>query len=222
MPTPIDFYWSFRSPYCYLAMPRVLALAAERDVEIGLRPVYPLAIRHPDVFVNAPPQRLTYPRLDRRRVAEYLGIPFGDPDPDPLVFGADRRPVAEQPTIHRLTRLGAEAVRRDRGLRFFDEVSRIIWGGAVRSWHEGDHLADAAARAGLDLAEMDRRIEADPDGYDAELQDNYEALRAAGHWGVPTFVVESAEGKPEPFFGQDRIDLLIWRLEQLGVGGKAG
>ena len=81
MPTPIDFYWSFRSPYCYLAMRRARLLAAERDVEIRLRPVYPLAVRHPDVFVNAPPQRLTYPRLDRRRVAEYFGIPFDDPDP---------------------------------------------------------------------------------------------------------------------------------------------
>lgn len=218
MPTPIDFYWSFRSPYCYLAMKRMRLLAAERDVEIRLRPVYPLAVRHPDVFVNAPPQRLTYPRLDRRRVAEYLGVPFDDPDPDPLVFGPDRRPLAEQPYIHRLTRLGVEAVRHDGGLNFFDEVSGIIWSGAVRGWHEGDHLAGAAKRAGLDLAEMDRRIEADPEGYDAELQANYEALRAAGHWGVPTFVVEDPDGVPEPFFGQDRIDLLIWRLDRMEVG----
>jgi 2-hydroxychromene-2-carboxylate isomerase len=28
--------------------------------------------------------------------------------------------------------------------------------------------------------------------------------RRRGHWGVPTFVFEN-----EPFFGQDRIDLLI-------------
>jgi 2-hydroxychromene-2-carboxylate isomerase len=32
------------------------------------------------------------------------------------------------------------------------------------------------------------------------------------HWGVPTFVFEN-----EPFFGQDRIDLLIWRMQDKGL-----
>ena len=32
------------------------------------------------------------------------------------------------------------------------------------------------------------------------------------HWGVPLMVYED-----EPFFGQDRLDLLEWRLEQSGV-----
>ena len=35
---------------------------------------------------------------------------------------------------------------------------------------------------------------------------------ASGHWGVPTFVFEK-----EPFFGQDRIDLLIWRMQSKGL-----
>jgi len=33
-----------------------------------------------------------------------------------------------------------------------------------------------------------------------------------GHWGVPTFVFES-----EPFFAQDRIDLLLWRMQGKGL-----
>lgn len=225
MPTVIDFYWSFRSPYCYLAMARTLALAAGRDVTIAMRPVYPLAVRHPDVFVTAPPQRLTYPRLDRKRMADYLGLPFADPDPDPLLFGDDRRPLAEQPYIHRLTRLGAEAVARGRGLEFFDQVSKLIWSGAVKGWHQGDHLAGAARRAGLDLADMDRRVAADPDAYDAILAGNYAGLQAAGHWGVPTFVIAKKDGAGEdgagePFFGQDRFDVLLWRLDRMGVGGR--
>lgn len=224
MPTEIDFYWSFRSPYCYLAMARARALAAGRAVTIAMRPVYPLAVRHPDVFVTAPPQRLTYPRLDRKRAAEILGLPFADPDPDPLLFGADRRPLAEQPYIHRLTRLGAEAVARGSGLEFFDQVSQLIWSGAVKGWHQGDHLAGAARRAGLDLAEMDRRVAADPDAYDAVLADNYAGLQAAGHWGVPTFVIVAdgpGEDNPgEPFFGQDRFDALLWRLDRMGVPAK--
>ncbi len=41
------------------------------------------------------------------------------------------------------------------------------------------------------------------------------ALNAAGHWGVPTLVFEG-----EPFFGQDRIDMALWRMKQKGVTEK--
>ena len=39
-----------------------------------------------------------------------------------------------------------------------------------------------------------------------------EALDAAGHWGVPTMVFEG-----EPFFGQDRLDVFVWRLRRHGL-----
>ena len=35
---------------------------------------------------------------------------------------------------------------------------------------------------------------------------------AEHHWGVPTMVFND-----EPFFGQDKIELLIWRLKQNGL-----
>jgi hypothetical protein len=65
-----------------------------------------------------------------------------------------RKIADEQPYIFRLTRLGQAAARRGKSLVFCDEVSRLIWGGA-ENWHEGDHLAGAATRAGLDLDELD-------------------------------------------------------------------
>ena len=34
-------------------------------------------------------------------------------------------------------------------------MSKIIWSGEVDNWHEGDHLAEAVKRAGLDLDELD-------------------------------------------------------------------
>jgi len=123
-----------------------------------------------------------------------------------------RRIAAEQPYIHRLTRLGVEAVERGRGLSFIAEVSHLIWSGEIAGWHEGPHLADAARRAGLDLADMDEAITADPARYDAVLERNQADLEAAGHWGVPTFVFQG-----EPFFGQDRMELLVWRLRQHGL-----
>ncbi|MCG6119627.1 MAG: DsbA family protein, partial [Blastomonas sp.] len=119
--------------------------------------------------------------------------------------------AAEQPYIYRLTRLGQAAARQGKSLAFCDEVSRLIWGGAT-DWHEGDHLAGAAERAGLDLAELDAIAVTDAEALDAELAANQDALEMAGHWGVPTLVFDG-----EPFFGQDRIDLAIWRMEQAGL-----
>src|SRR4030095_13258634 len=140
-------------------------------------------------------------------------IPAGCAEPDPIVQDcAPREVAAEQPYIYRLTRLGVAAVERGRGMAFVDEGSQIIWNGKVVGWNEGPHLADATARAGLNLAELDATISAEPERYDAVIAANQRDLEGAGHWGVPTMVFDG-----EPFFGQDRIDLLLWRMQQRGL-----
>jgi len=68
----------------------------------------------------------------------------------------------------------------------------------------------AAQEAQLDLAQMKKIIESS-DHMD-EIEKNHVKLEQAGHWGVPTMVVRG-----EPFFGQDRIKTLEWRLEKLGL-----
>jgi 2-hydroxychromene-2-carboxylate isomerase len=117
----------------------------------------------------------------------------------------------DQPYIYRLTRIGQAAARRGKGLGFAHEAAKLIWGGA-ENWHEGDHLAGAAERAGLDLAELDAEALNDAEALDAEIHANQAALEAGGHWGVPTLVFES-----EPFFGQDRIEMALWRMQQKGL-----
>lgn len=207
-----DLYFSFRSPYSYLAVGRYRALMEAFDVTITLRPVYPLAIRQPDFFERNHPNWLRYTLTDMMRVAQFHAIPFGLPRPDPIVQDfATRQIAAEQPYIYRLTRLGQAAARRGRGLAFADEAARLIWGGA-ENWHEGDHLAGAAARAGLDLADLDAEAERDAEALDTEIAANQSALEAAGHWGVPTLVFGG-----EPFFGQDRIEMVKWRMEAAGL-----
>jgi 2-hydroxychromene-2-carboxylate isomerase len=207
-----DVFWSFRSPYSFVATRRYRALTEEFDLTITLRPVYPLAIRQPDFFEKNHPNWLRYTFMDVFRVAQHLGIAMGPPRPDPIVQDLSTRTIAkDQPYIFRLTRLGQAATRRGKGLIFADEVSRLIWGGA-ENWHEGDHLADAAARAGMSLPELDAEAVDDAAALDAEIASNQHALEAAGHWGVPTLLFEG-----EPFFGQDRIDLAVWRMKQKGL-----
>jgi 2-hydroxychromene-2-carboxylate isomerase len=212
MPLTADLYFSFRSPYSYLAMGRYRELSETHNVDIALRPVYPIAIRDPDIlFTNALQGRYIF--IDSARSAQMLGIPYRWPRPDPVVQDMMTRKVSdEQPYIYRLTRMGQAAQRRGKGIAFADEVSKIIWSGEVDNWHEGDHLAGAVKRAGLDLDELDAEAAAQAEELDAEIAANQDALAAAGHWGVPTLVFEG-----EPFFGQDRIKMAKWRMEQKGL-----
>lgn len=207
-----DLYFSFRSPYSYLAIGRYRALADIFDVDIALRPVYPLAIREPDFFERNHPNWLGYTLRDMIRVAKFHGIPLVPPKPDPIVQDMMTREIAEeQPHIYRLTRLGQAAARRGKGLAFADEVSRLIWGGTA-GWNEGEHLAGAATRADLELSELVTEAETDPDTLDAEVTANQQALEDSGHWGVPTLVFDG-----EPFFGQDRIEMVLARMNEKGL-----
>jgi 2-hydroxychromene-2-carboxylate isomerase len=207
----VSLFYSFRSPYSYLATPGALALETDFDVMVNLRPVLPLALRQPDFFSPENVKRAKYIMRDWLRRAEVLGMPHQWPSPDPIVQDLKTYAISdEQPYIYRLTWLGVEAQRCGRGIHFAAEVSAVIFGG-TRDWHLGHHLKDAAARVGLDLASMDRAI-ADPASHREEVEANQRSLEKCGHWGVPTF-----EFNGEPIFGQDRIDTLGWRLEKEGL-----
>lgn len=216
MTLEIDLFWSFRSPYSYLATPRLIELERRYDLDVHVRPVLPIAVRIDGFFDRVNPLWPPYLLRDTMRIAESLGMPYAWPRPDPIVQDFQTRKVAaEQPYIHRLTRLGVLAAERGRGLPFLAEISRVIFGGTP-NWPEGSHLADAAKRAGGDLEEMDAVVKREGDRLHAVIEANQAALERAGHWGVPTMVFQG-----EPFFGQDRIDLLVWRMKQRGLRPRA-
>lgn len=204
----VDVYWSFRSPYSRLVTADLLTLRDDYDVDLQMRVVLPLAVRDPDALFDVNNRKPTkYIVLDSTRRGAMLGRPVVYPlQPDPVVQDFKTMKVAcEQPYIYRLAKLGVEANRRGRGIEFADRVSDLIFGG-TRGWDQGDLLEQAVASAGLNLGQLDASIETG-DHLD-EIERNQDALDAAGHWGVPTMVFEG-----EPFFGQDRIDTLRWRLD---------
>ena len=214
-PMEIDVFWSFRSPWSYLATKRLRGWQEQYQLQVNFRVVYPIAIRTPEFFQQVHPQWFSYFGTDVYRVAEFLELPFVWPNPDPVIQLIDedgqRRTATEQPYIYRLSRLGALAEEMGRGIEFADEASAIIWGG-TEGWDQGDHLAHATARAGLDLAAMERRIADETARLDAVIEKNQIDHDQAGHWGVPTCAFRG-----EPFFGQDRLDVLLWRLRKEGL-----
>ncbi len=213
MTLKFDVYWSMRSPFCYLALDRILNIRNQYDVEVDLRVVYPMAVRNPEFFKTASPHYRTYHLRDSNRVAEFLNIPYRRPIPDPIVQDMETNEIAEeQPHIHKLTRLAVAAAEGGKGLEFQDQVMRLLWDGRTNDWHEGNHLPKAIARAGLNPEALNQAIEMDPERYDAAIEKNQLEQTSAGHSGTPLFVFLG-----EPFFGQDRLDILMWRMRQSGL-----
>ncbi|MEO0551454.1 MAG: DsbA family protein [Pseudomonadota bacterium] len=212
MTETVDVFWSFRSPYSRLVTPDLLKLSEDFDVDVQLRVVLPIAVRSPDALFDPDNRKAPmYIVRDSMRRGEMLGRPIVFPtQPDPIVQDFKTMEVSkEQPYIYRLSKLGVEANRRGKGIELADRVSDLIFGG-TKGWDQGDLLKNAVAEAGLDLDELDAAI-ADGDHMD-EIESNQDALEAAGHWGVPTMLF-----KDEPFFGQDRVDTLRWRLGLVGL-----
>lgn len=208
----LDIYWSFRSPYSYLAIDRLESLVAEFDIDHDFRFVRPLAMREPTFFQRNRPQWLPYLVKDVLRESARLGVPFAMPRPDPIAMDmASGEVAAEQPLMDRLMGLGIAADETaKRGLLFARAVSRRIWGG-VENWPDAAIMTAAAAEARLDLAALSGWAESNPQEIAAIIARN-EADQMAHHWGVPLMVLDG-----EPFFGQDRIDSLRWRLERIAA-----
>lgn len=213
MTLSFDYYFSFRSPYSYLATPQVAELIARYDIAPRMRFVTPIAVRIPGFFKQVNPLWPPYLLRDTFRISQMHNIPYRWPRPDPIVMDhAAGEVAAEQPYIYRVTRLGIAAERGGKGFAFAQRASRAIWSGEVDNWHEGDHLSRALADAGLDANATEDFAATQATELDAEIAANEREQKNAGHWGVPLFVFQN-----EPFFGQDRLDHLIWRMRAAGL-----
>ena len=109
--TTLDIYWSYRSPYSYLAIDRLADIAKNYNVERRFRPVRPLALREDGFFKRARPQFLPYLLNDMMREGQRLGIPIAFPQPDPINMDLATGEVdVEQPLHHPVDEFGASGL----------------------------------------------------------------------------------------------------------------
>jgi len=115
----ITLFWSFRSPYSYLVMPRLLSIAAQHGLNIDLRVVHPNILRNPNYFKTMNPLARPYFMRDTQRTAEFLGMPFRRPVPDPIVQDPITLEASQdQPMARWLGRLALPQTKPDTALRF--------------------------------------------------------------------------------------------------------
>jgi 2-hydroxychromene-2-carboxylate isomerase len=206
-------YLSVRNPNSYFAARQYHQLQQSHDIDIDVRAIYPLAIRYPDYFDKASPLWVPYLIRDCRRYAEFMGMGFDLPKPDPIVQNLDTLKISEdQPYIFRLTRLLQLASEKGVGLAFAEKLMTLIWSGQTTGWDEGDHLARAARTTGLDLVDLDQCAETEGAAIDQRIFTNQDDLHEDGHWYTPSFVFEG-----ELFFSESRFETALWRLEQHGL-----
>lgn len=182
----VRFYWSFRSPYAWLAFHQAEPALSDLPVELEYLPFFP-----PPDFPNDPaavPSKLEYIiRHDIPRLAEAYGLPIQPPaelDVDWI------RPHA----------MWVYASDRDKGLEFGKGVF------AAR-FSRGQSLTDAV------LGSIAREVDLDPEktvqsGDDADHQARVaQGLAQAqqdGVFGVPFFIYRG-----ERFWGHDRLGWLV-------------
>jgi len=189
----LDFFFSFRSPYSYLAAPRAFALPERFDVTVAFRGVIPMAMRGQSV----PRAKALHTLRDVAREADRLGMPFGRIH-DPLGAGAIRCLLVAE-----------HAIDAGRERAFVLAASRAIWGEAVDVARD-DGLRPVCERAGLAWADCADAL-ADP-ALRARVDASTAALAALGHWGVPILTFAG-----ERFWGQDRIEDLEAALREAGL-----
>lgn len=195
VPEPIAFYFEFASPYAYLAALRIDEAAARHGREVDWKAV---SLGHVMKARGASRdsmgrEKLAYIRRDAARTAEMHGAPFRMPE----VFPVDSR-AARQVFYGVKARDGALAAR----------FARAVYG---RYWGEGrdvttpGQLVEAGAAIGVGEDEVEAAL-ADPAARQAAIDATAEAIER-GMFGAPAFIVDG-----ELFWGQDRIDMIEWRL----------
>jgi 2-hydroxychromene-2-carboxylate isomerase len=194
-PAVIEMWFSFRSPYSWLAMPRVRRLARHYGARLELRYILPMVMRG----LPVPQVKSRYIVLDAKREADRRGLPFGC-IVDPVGAGAERALAV----LHHAIPLGLGAEFAELGLK-------AAWADGI-ALAEVAGLCDVARRAGLTEAQVAEAL-ADQSWREA-AEANRAALFDAGLWGAPTYRVNGGLAH----WGQDRL----WALEQDLVRAQSG
>ena len=210
----IDLYFSYRSPYSYLILPRMLKLKEKYDIEINFKVVYPIAIRMPEWFEGK--NFFTFfffKMIDMRLQAKKLGIPFTSKlKPDPIRQNIMTGKISShQPYIFDICHLGQMAQMKGVGMEFAFEVSSLIFGG-VENWNTDENLSEAAKKVGLDLNQLRESVNVHEQEIIGQIKQNQVDQLNAGHHGVPLTVIGDKH-----FFGQDQFDKIMETLKENGL-----
>lgn len=187
----LEFFYSFRSPYSYLAIEPVFALCDAFGVRLEIRPVLPMVMRG----MQVPRQKMLYILNDTAREARRLGVPFGN-FIDPV-----------GPGIKRCMAVFYYALGERRERDFLRHAGEAIWARGIDVATDKG-MRKVTGRCGLfwpDVVDAMQR-----DDWRSTVEANREEMQAAGSWGVPTLRLGDYV-----VWGQDRVWMLARHIEDI-------
>ncbi|PWR18102.1 2-hydroxychromene-2-carboxylate isomerase [Zavarzinia compransoris] len=184
----LDLFFSFRSPYSYIVLPRAFALADHYGATLNLRFILPMVMRG----LPVPLSKRLYIVRDTKREAGAEGLPFGR-IADPLGVPVERGLAV----LHHALGLGG-----GQGRAFALSFLQGAFAEGIDAGGDAG-LALMAARAGLDA----KAALAAPrdEGWRAVAEANRQAMAGLGLWGVPSLRFGATAA-----WGQDRL----WLIEE--------
>lgn len=188
----LDFFFSLRSPYSYIAMERTFKLAEHHGINLVLRPVLPMVMRGLEV----PRTKRMYITKDTKREAELDAISFGkvcDPVGEPVERAFSLYPWAEEQGLAK---------------EFFLSFAKGVFADGLDGGTDRG-LRKIVERAGLDWTEAEARL--GQEGWREPLEENRALMFELGLWGVPSYRVSNPEFEDDfVTWGQDRL----WLVEE--------
>jgi len=191
----IEFYFNFRSPYCYLASNAVWDIFEGDHINLLWRPLGGWSGRSDPERAKI---KIPSVRQDIKRWANKLGIPMTPP------------PITTDPT-----RAGAASLLAEREGKLKDYIVEVM----RAEWAEGRDigdlgvLRDVAERIGLDADAV--ALAANDASNLAALDRHAEQAKVKNVFGVPSFVIGD-----EVFWGNDRLDFVREHVRDLRSVGQ--
>jgi 2-hydroxychromene-2-carboxylate isomerase len=180
----LEFFFSFRSPYSYIALQRVYKLAQHYQLKLKILPVLPMVMRG----LAVPKAKRRYILLDAKREAANAGVPFGK-IVDPVGAG-----------VERCMALCGYAAKQGK-------LNDFIFNAATDIWSKGvDVSTDSGLKKVLAETQLDWQA-AKPllakDSWRTWAEAHRAKMMEAGNWGVPSMRFDG-----RMFWGQDRLSAL--------------
>ena len=187
---PLEYFFSFRSPYSFLSLQRVYDIADAFGLELKIRPVLPMVMRG----MQVPMSKIKYIATDTMREAEQFAVHFGK-FADPLGAG-----------VERCLAVFFYALGEKRERDFLLNAGEAIWARRIDVASDKG-LRKVTGATGLFWPEVKEVLTGD--SWREVVEENRASMMESGSWGVPTLRLGDFT-----VWGQDRLWLLVRHIEE--------
>jgi 2-hydroxychromene-2-carboxylate isomerase len=203
MTVNVEIFYSFQSPYSYLALDPLYEIQDKYDVDLLWQPFSAKASGNPVPQMGVLPDKLSYLYEDTKRIAADRGLALTYPDTWPEVEFDPARITRGALIANDL------GVLMEYNVKVFDK-----WWGLGENPNEDTFMTELCEDLDIDLGDFLSKVSSSDTR--ERVKGLYKRGRKLGVFDTPTFVFESGER----IVGYDKIPYLAERLDQLGLKKK--